>query len=563
MCATVVLMTEAKKTLDATDPAITEEWHPSRNGLLNPDQVTRNSNKKVWWLATCGHEWDSKVYSRVAHPKCPICMNKRVQQGVNDLATTHPELYSEWSRENEKEATQVSARSKFKASWEGSCGHTWIASVFRRSEGAGCPFCVSHGARALPGFNDLATANPTLAKQWGACNLKAPNEVTTQSSYVADWVCPDGHTWAAAVYSRARGQGCPNCSGRAVTLGVNDLITVATDVAAEWSGRNTLRASQVHSGSKSTAWWVCRNHHEWEAPIYARVRGTNCPKCSNRGTSRVEQEVTEFVSGLVTVKERDRKTLGGRELDILCPDQKVAIEFNGLYWHSEAQVHKMLHSEKSLIAAQAGYQLIHVWEDDWATKRPIVERMITRKLGKSNEPRFNARSLVKVAITAREARVFLDANHIQGFTSGSWYGSLQDSEGSIKAILVFRKTPNPGEFYLDRFATDGIVRGGFSRLFKWALTETGATKVTTFADRGVSDGGLYDNHGFVVDKELEPDYMYVVGSKRQHKFAYRKARFEKDPNLKFEGGLTERQLANLNGLLRIYDAGKTRWVWGL
>lgn len=91
----------------------------------------------------------------------------------------------------------------------------------------------------------------------------------------------------------------------------------------------------------------------------------------------------------------------------------------------------------------------------------------------------------------------------------------------------------------------------------------GATRVITFADRGVSDGGLYESQGFVVDRELEPDYMYVVGSKRQHKFAYRKARFEKDTNLKFEKGLTERQLANLNGLLRVYDAGKTRWVWGL
>lgn len=84
--------------------------------------------------------------------------------------------------------------------------------------------------------------------------------------------------------------------------------------------------------------------------------------------------------------------------------------------------------------------------------------------------------------------------------------------------------------------------------------------VYTFSDHCVSDGGLYEQNGFVVDKVLPPDYMYVVGNRREHKFRYRLKRFREDPNLVYQDGISERELAKLNGLRRVWDAGKTRWL---
>ena len=60
-------------------------------------------------------------------------------------------------------------------------------------------------------------------------------------------------------------------------------------------------------------------------------------------------------------------------------------------------------------------------------------------------------------------------------------------------------------------------------------------------------------------KELAPDYMYIVNGERKHKFGYRLKRFQSDPELKYVVGLTERELAALNGLERVWDAGKTRY----
>lgn len=85
--------------------------------------------------------------------------------------------------------------------------------------------------------------------------------------------------------------------------------------------------------------------------------------------------------------------------------------------------------------------------------------------------------------------------------------------------------------------------------------------MVTFADHTLSQGGLYLNNGFVAEKVLAPDYSYVVRGKRVHKFNYRLARFKSDPNLKHEEGLTERELALLNRTPRIWDCGKTRYVW--
>ena len=67
--------------------------------------------------------------------------------------------------------------------------------------------------------------------------------------------------------------------------------------------------------------------------------------------------------------------------------------------------------------------------------------------------------------------------------------------------------------------------------------------------------------GWINDGELPPDYRYVVDGQRVHKFNYRLKRFREDAELEYVEGLTERELADLNGIPRIWDAGKTRYVY--
>ena len=85
----------------------------------------------------------------------------------------------------------------------------------------------------------------------------------------------------------------------------------------------------------------------------------------------------------------------------------------------------------------------------------------------------------------------------------------------------------------------------------------------TFADHCVSNGNLYESLGFINAGELKPDYKYIVGYTRVHKFNYRLKKFKNDSNLIWVEGQTERELAKLNGLRRVYDAGKTKYVLAL
>ena len=115
-------------------------------------------------------------------------------------------------------------------------------------------------------------------------------------------------------------------------------------------------------------------------------------------------------------------------------------------------------------------------------------------------------------------------------------------------------------YCLNRFATSKRVVGGFTKCLSFFIRNNEVSEINTFADLCVSDGSLYRNNGWKEDKLLRPDYMYLKGNKREHKFNHRISRFPDRQDLASEARLTETRLARLNGLLSIYDAGKIRFT---
>lgn len=135
-------------------------------------------------------------------------------------------------------------------------------------------------------------------------------------------------------------------------------------------------------------------------------------------------------------------------------------------------------------------------------------------------------------------------------------------QGKLRALLVLKRDKDStGDNVLNiiRYATHGLVQGGFTKLVKHATAIYQPGSFVTFADHCISDGSLYENNGFIVDKEIAPDYMYVVNNERKHKFGYRLKRFRDDSDLIWQEGASERELAALNGLEHIWDAGKTKY----
>jgi hypothetical protein len=249
------------------------------------------------------------------------------------------------------------------------------------------------------------------------------------------------------------------------------------------------------------------------------------------------------------------------ELDIYIPEKQIAIEFNGLYWHSERTKPKSYHYDKWLACKEVGIQLIQIWEDDWNRDPKLIKRMLAYKLGVNVGSKIYARKTEIYSPNKQEVDSFLTENHIQGAVDGSVRVGLR-VENMLTAVAIF-KLEKEGEdkiLNLVRYATSQQVIGGFTKLLK-AVEEkyAGFKKIITFSDNTLSDGGLYENSGFIRTKEIKPDYMYICKGQRYHKFGYRLKRFRTDPNLQYMEGLTESQLAELNGLERIWDAGRTVW----
>lgn len=481
------------------------------------------------------------------------------------VSGARPDLAQEWSPKNPLPASAYKPGSTKKVWWECKLGHEWEASIDNRVYGnTGCPACSKFTRKVIPGFNDITVTAPEIAREWHPTRNDIPaTSVSRGSRKRVWWLCQTcGNEWEAVVKSRITiNSKCKSCASRTARVREDNIIPAGHPLFEEWSSKNTLPLEQYTARSNHRAWWVCKNGHEFQATINDRfTRDTRCRACGFGGSSVRESELSSFVSSLgIDVRTHHRQIDPAYEYDITVPGQGIAVEFNGLYWHSERVKGADYHLRKTFAANKAGWQLIHVWEDDWVFRRPVVEKMLKRKLGVSDEPRLNARSLTYRQVSSAEATQFLEENHIQGASGGSWRGGLFKGDELVAVMLMKRRSE--GHYELTRFATSAIVRGGHSKLLKRFIEEVNPEWIITFADRGVSDGGLYEKSGFVKDGELAPDYMYRVGQKREHKFNYRKARFKRDPNLEYEEGLTEKQLADLNGLDRIYDAGKVRWVW--
>lgn len=436
-----------------------------------------------------------------------------------------------------------------------------------RNGGIGCPVCA--GFEAYRGINDFESAAPNVAKLWdytkNECN---PWEVTAHSDIEYWFKCTKGHEFKRTPHNIVRHlsenafDGCTVCSGKTVQDGVNSLIDMRPDVANYWDYENNLMdPHDIGQFSNQEAYFFCKscgNRFLYRIDNWSMTNGL-CEECrKTKGYSKGEKELVGYVKSL-GLEVEENKRFGDFELDLYIPSLRIGIEYNGLYWHSTAvRKDKDYHYRKYINAKEKGISILTVWEDDWECRRSVVEDMISTKLGKFSGLSYNARECeINNNVSIDNAKTFLNKHHIQGFCSGSLYIGLE-YKGTLVAIAVFKET-GIGALRLERYCTSGLVRGGFSKILR-LIKELGYLSIKTFSDRLISDGSLYKKNGFQFDGELRPDYCYLVGNKRVHKFNYRIDRFRKDPNLIYRDGLSETELAELNNLPRIYDAGKIRWV---
>lgn len=275
-------------------PEIAHQWHPSKNGSLKPSEVVFGSGKRFWWICDNGHEWEAQLHARVVNKSgCRVCAGQAPEVGKNDLATTEPFLASQWNHSrNSLKPTEVMRYSGKKVWWTCPRGHEFEAAVNNRSQGSGCPICS--GRKLLQGFNDLATLNPELAKEWHPTrNKKRPSEVRAADKTPRWWMCSASHEFRS---SRNYGKGnCPYCTNRILKQGTNDLAAAYPELVGWWdSDENGSEANEILHSTRERYFWKCpAKGHPFKQSIYERHVGAGCPVCVGK---HVVSGVNDLVS---------------------------------------------------------------------------------------------------------------------------------------------------------------------------------------------------------------------------------------------------------------------------
>lgn len=336
-------------------PELAREWDASKN-KENPEKITSGSNKKVWWKCAEGHEWQAVIYDRAKGRKCPYCTNKRVLIGFNDLRTLFPEIAEEWNESENigSDMDELVPGSNKKVSWKCStCGFVWIASIASRTKNkTGCPQCAIKRRTAERNKTILKSnghlSDPVLLESWDYEKNypMRPQDVTANSNKKVWWKCPKcGHSWNAKINNRAHGRGCPGCSNRVLIKGKNDLKTCNPELAVQWHPTKNYPTTpeDIFPKSGKKYWWVCPKGHEYQASALHRSAGTNCPVCnSGRQTSYAEQAVFYYVKNVFPDAQNRYKDIfkNGMELDIFIPSIRLAIEYDGVFWHKMANTER-------------------------------------------------------------------------------------------------------------------------------------------------------------------------------------------------------------------------------
>jgi len=392
-------MRKGKKSLAETHPDLVKLWHPSLNGDLTPYNVTKGSNKKVWWKCPKedDHIWQKPPNQfKYKSSGCPMCSGKVIVKS-NSLASINPNLFKEWYHPlNKLDPYKLSPNSHKKVWWKCPKGddHIYEASIKNKNlRGDGCSVCKG---TYLVKSTTLKYKFPNISKEWHPTkNIDAnPENIHYGSHKKVWWRCikDNEHLWKASVIQRTRlNTECPYCDGQRIS-NKNSLLYKNPIFLKEWHPtKNSVDPKKIGvSDNKRKIWWKCSKcEHEWRSNCNNRSKGKGCPLCTLTPQSKQELTITfELMKLFKNIDPKGLKIkLEGRlrAIDIFIPKLNLCIEFDGSYWHKDK---RDIDKIKSEMLFDDGFKLIRVrqeplkkiYDTDVISKQPYNGKQVTNDI---------------------------------------------------------------------------------------------------------------------------------------------------------------------------------------
>lgn len=511
------------------------------------------------------HGWFSQEPAKhVAGQGCPKCSRDKKRLGkesiIKKFVSVHGNRYDYTFVDYKTYHTKVKVVCKQHG--------PFLVTPSDHVSGRGCPRCGRlHAAKKRR--RPLDTVKSRLDALYdGKVSIVAESYKGTNAK--ALFVCAEHGQFRAHVNHVLNSHGCPQCGRKKLSK------TLMLDQHEVVERMRLLLPSGVqfdpssYSGTKHPMKFFCpKCGIIRRTPDLVFSKGFLC-RCYRHGPNKFEQDVMDYLQSLGFEPTHRANNLlaepcsSRHEIDLYVESCKLGIECHGAVWHSSLfrKDYTTIHRNKRLAAEAAGIDLIQIFDFEWGDKRkqPILKDIIRRRLGVPGVS-VGARSCtVYVGPGTERLRAFMRNNHLQK-AHGSIYAWLE-YEGSVLAALSVIKGKNHGEYVVARScsAIGYNIPGGFPKLLKALYQATKFTTLVFFVDRRIFSGRSLKNYGFSLVGSVPPRYVYInksgayVGDRRTFQ---RSKILKKYPHLP---PASERELTEMLGLARLYDAGKDKYV---
>lgn len=281
---------------------------------------------------------------------------------------------------------------------------------------------------------------------------------------------------------------------------------------------------------------------------------------------KTENEIREWLNSMGYQFQTTYNLVDGQEVDMYDEQTGLAIEYCGLYWHSEiasGNRTKDYHFNKYKACSRKSVRLMTLFEDEWTHHNIQCRNIIKSALGQYDKT-YYARKCLIVELTPKEAGQFYKQHHLQGKAQHTKIAFGLVYENELMAAMSFgRHHRFADRVILDRLCYKSNVRiiGGSKRLFQHCVAATNdVDQIISWSDNRWSNGAVYEHLGFKLADELPPDYSYIDFSKPKMRYSKQS---QKKSNTGCPKDVTEREWAMEHGLARIWDCGKKRWVFNV
>ena len=445
--------------------------------------------------------------------------------------------------------------------------------------GKGCPKCGSEATKAANARkNELSKAEFVLR----AVGIHGDRYDYSRTEYMNSTTlveigCHKHGYFLQLPQPHLQGKGCAECGKEEVRkppIPFSEFLSRAQ--TAHGDEYQYLEKSYTKLSDKVEI--TCGKHGPFTQLANSHARGCGCPECGKSKTGQ-EDALEAYVLGLgVQATRNDRTLICPKELDLLVPDRRVAIEYCGLYWHRssnptayenvETPKDKNYHVDKLEDCTKAGYRLITILGDEWEGKEQQVKAILARTLVPQTLSTIGARECSVGPIQSAEAKAFLDQAHLSGFAPAELHIGLE-LRGDLVAVAsfsssrtIFGSTPVEGRIELVRFSQKPgwLIHGSLQRLCKAAFSfDRSALEIFSYVDRRWFTGRGYLNAGFILLGASQPGYWYSKGTKRFHRYVFAKHKLQKLLPV-FSPDKTEKENMLDNGYFTIHDCGQLKML---